>query len=322
MFEKAEAWKRRAWRSWLVLCVAVLIASIGTARASMYDLTTAYLVSRFEDEGVATPDRRVGLEGEPIRVHLVIEGRARGRLPIYYTDAPALDLGQGILPSRQVRRWDPRRDGAIDIQWKQIEPVNKTYDNLTPRFHFESIEYRETDLPALDDQWSFPAAAHPTLLPDSAPNSSTGLGTMRFSAKIVHQGQTLRTPGEGGRFSGGISSDVFWVAYRGRNPTPLVSWAQSLFNIPFIAGPAARGGGADSQQSITAVGTDSVDLAIAAWRRLGHREVDFIGQLVLDPKHPSRTTLNVARAGPSPEGYRMLDGQPLSSIRRALSPAI
>lgn len=83
-------------------------------------------------------------------------------------------------------------DKLKSIRWFKLEPVLESVDNTQPRFHFEPIEYRETELEKCRGLASCPAEVSVTVLPkvDQLP----GVGTMAFVVKA------RTTPG--GTFAG------------------------------------------------------------------------------------------------------------------------
>lgn len=276
-----------------------------TALATWLELSNVWVVTRLPHETIARPVSRTSVADAPIQVHLVLEGRAAGQLPTYFTDAPGLDLGRGAIPASQLRRWKDPVDGEISLEWSQIEPEAAIYDNLTPSFHLAGIKYQEVPLPAISGKWTWEASVHPTLLPDQARDLPTGLGIMRYKVRVKHQDYVLETPGSAGTFDGGIGEEVPYVAYRGPDAHPLVSWAQSRFNMPYVAGASKRGRGDDSHQAFLGLGADSVELLPAAWRLAGHTEVGFVGEYLLDPTHENRSTIQLSRI--RPEGERYVD---------------
>lgn len=290
------------------------------AHATWLELSNLWLVTRLPQEKIARPLSRTSIPEQPIQVHLVIEARAAGQLPLYFTDAPGLDLGRGAIPTSQLRKWDNRIDGDIQIAWSQIEPEARSYDNLTPGFHLEPIQYQEVPIANASGRWTWQASVHPTLLPDLAPGSPTGVGIMRVKVRVVHQDYKLESVGAPGAFPGGIGEEILSVAYRGQEANPLLSWVQSRFNMPFVAGASKRGRGEDSHQAFLGVGSDGVELLAPAWRLAGHSEVNSVGLFLLDPTHEARSTVQLSRI--RPEGDRYVDnmGEPARVGPDALMP--
>lgn len=297
------------------LMLASLLSGISalpsTAHATWLELTSLTLVGRLPGEAVARPLSRTTSSSLPMTWHVVIEGRAAGRLPTYFTDAPAIDLGRGVIPTEQLRKWDPKSDGEFSLTWSQLEPEAKSYNNLVPNFHLEPIVWKEVLLPALQGQWSWQATVHPTLLPDQAAELATGVGIARYKVRFKHQEYTLETPGAEGAFPGGLGADAFWTAYRGPDAHPLVSYAFSRFNMPYVAGASRTGKGDETHQALLGYGTDSVELLTAAWRLAGHPEVDFVGQFQLDPTHEVASTVQLARVRPDGDRYIDQAGEPV-----------
>lgn len=303
----------------LTLWILTLLTP-SAAHATYLELSNMWLVTRLPHEPVARPVSRQSSAEYPVLIHLVIEGRAAGQLPVYFTDAPGLDLGRGVIPTAQLRAWDKRMDGDITIQWSQIEPEARTYDNLKPSFHLEQIVYQEVKLPQADGLWTWSATVHPTLLPDAAPQSALGVGIMRYKVRIKHQDYKLESPGAAGSYEGGIGEDLLSVSYRGPDADPLVSWAQARFNTPYVAGASKRGGGEESHQALLGLGVDGVELLPAAWRLAGHPEVGFVGNFLLDPEHEARSTVQVARVRPEGEGYVDAMGEPVFVGSKGIRP--
>lgn len=309
-----------AFAAALFIGCLLTVLTPGTAQATYLELSNLWLVTRLPQETVARPVSRVSSAEYPVVVHLVLEGRAAGQLPVYFTDAPGLDLGRGPIPTSQLRPWDKRMDGEISIRWTQLEPEAKTYDNLKPSFHLEQLAYQEVELPQVEGQWTWKASVHPTLLPDPAPQAPLGVGIMRFKVRVKHQDYKLESPGAAGAYAGGIGEEVLSVAYRGPDADPLVSWAQSRFNTPYVAGASKRGGGEESHQALLALGVDGVELLPAAWRMAGHPEASFVGNFLLDPEHEARSTIQVARVRPEGDGYVDAMGELVSVGMKGIRP--
>ena len=146
-------------------------------------LDQAWVAIEAEGSGVAVIGPVELEEGAPFTLHAVVQGTTRGGEPVYYTEAPAVELDGERLPADQLRRWN--RPKPIKVRWYSIEgrwPYLPLGDEGIGPFRYES--FLRSDWPLA---WSVPGDVDPAnddhLSTDGAPPRPK-LGTLRFRAQL------------------------------------------------------------------------------------------------------------------------------------------
>lgn len=201
---------------------------------------------------------------------------------------PTLELRSSVDGGKPVPGWVYARVGqrvelramlagatAETVRWFKLEPTTTSVDNTQPSFHFATIDYRETELPACRDALTCPADVTPTALP--AVPALAGAGTMAFQVRVTLKGGgALATPGLEATKYGGLTRAVHRVTFR-RDDT-LIGYASELLNTPYIFGSAGPDG---RNQSDLLIGSDCADLVIYGRRRMG-RAASYTSSYELD----------------------------------------
>ena len=170
------------------------------------------------------------------------------------------------------------------LRWFKLEPVSPSVDNTQPRFHWATIQYRETELEACRGQARCAVDVRPTVFPEVA--AARGAGTMAFQARAaLPDGGVAATPGLESVERGGLSRAVFKVTFR-RDDTYL-GYLTELLYTPYIFGSAGPDG---ANQTDDLVGSDCADLVVYGRRRQGLR-AEYTSSYALD-----RQAREVARA--------------------------
>lgn len=154
------------------------------------ELVDAHLAIRPEGESVAASGRVSIAADRGFTLHAVLEGRAGDGSPIYYSEAPALELAGERIPDDRVRPWDAEKSGwsgaVVRILWFSVEGfvpylALREAEDLE-RFRFE--EFLRADWPRT---WSVPGTVEPMfdehLVRPNAVESGDH-GTQRFHVRI------------------------------------------------------------------------------------------------------------------------------------------
>jgi hypothetical protein len=183
----------------------------------------------------------------------------------HFTDAPVLHVGGKPVTVR------PLADApAATLRWRKVEPVAQTMSNTeTGEFHFETIAYQATPMPAASGRGAIAADVHPTLTPDHG----NGVGTMRFQIEVAQGDRTIASAGveaRRGKGSGGLTDDVHRISLR-RDDTYL-GYLTELYGQPYIW--ASAGKTDRTHQSERLEGCDCADFVVYGRRRMG-KEVAY-----------------------------------------------
>ncbi|MBI3184281.1 MAG: hypothetical protein HYZ28_19280 [Myxococcales bacterium] len=173
---------------------------------------------------------------------------------------------------------------GASLRWFKLEPTVSAVDNTTPRFHFASIPYARTEIPACRGQATCPADVAPSRLPEVA--AVPGAGTMAFQVTAsLPGGVELATAGLESVESGGLGRAVHRVTFR--RDDSYLGYLTELFNTPYIFGSSGPPG---RNQTDLLIGSDCADLAIYGRRRMG-RVAEYTSSFGIDRQAPE-----VARA--------------------------
>ncbi|HEX6199394.1 MAG TPA: hypothetical protein VF150_03950 [Thermoanaerobaculia bacterium] len=123
--------------------------------------------------------------GREFTLHAVLEARARGGETIYYTGAPALELGGRRVPAEALRPWDRRQ--AARVFWFTVEGfapfVRLEAAEQLDRFHF--TEFFRPEWPS---EWSIQGRLEPrfseSLERDAVDLEDRSFGIQRFQVRI------------------------------------------------------------------------------------------------------------------------------------------
>lgn len=222
--------------------------------------------------------------------------------------APSVALTAGIDGAAPKPGWVYARRGQTVVlhatttggdgsgwRWHKLEPTAAALDNTQPKFHFEPVPYRATELERCRGQARCTVDVAPTVLPEVLP----GVGTMAFQVTVTVKGTEVSTPGLESVDSAGLSRKVMRVTFR-RDDTYL-GYLTELFNTPYIFG---SDGPAGRHQSDLLIGSDCADLAIYGRKRLG-KPATYTSSYGIDAQAPE-----VVRVV-SLDGERGLDGRGL-----------
>lgn len=123
--------------------------------------------------------------GRPFTLHAVLEARTRGGEPLYYTRAPALELGGERVPAEALRSWDRRQ--AVRVFWFTVEGF-APYVRLEAPEQLDRFHYTEFFRPERPSEWSIQGRLEPRfsegLERDAVDREARSFGTQRFQVRI------------------------------------------------------------------------------------------------------------------------------------------
>ncbi|MFT3708892.1 MAG: hypothetical protein QM817_14685 [Archangium sp.] len=218
--------------------------------------------------------------------------------------APTLQIQASIDGGKKSAQWAYAKAGqkvtlhavmiggaakAESITWFKIEPTVNSLDNTTPSFHFEPVTYAETELKDCADKLECAADITTTTLPavKQMPNS----GSMAYRVEVKTKDGVLTTPGMTSTKYGGLTKDVFHVAFR--RDDSLIGFSSELINTPYIFGSAGPDG---RNQSDLLIGSDCADLIIYGRRRSG-KKAEYTSSYDIDKQAPELKAGVKARVG-------------------------
>tara|TARA_Y100000294_G_scaffold76363_1_gene71985 strand:- start:214 stop:816 length:603 start_codon:yes stop_codon:yes gene_type:complete len=117
---------------------------------------------------------------------------------------------------------------------------------------------------------------------------------MRYKVVVNCGNGTLSTQGAESYGKTGINANVHRVSVRGNTGIPIVDWAYSFMNQPYIWGSATPTGKDMDHQSDRYIGADCADLVVAAARKAGHN-ISYGGSHNLSPLDMRRDTVFISR---------------------------
>lgn len=148
-------------------------------------LKAAFVAIEVEGSGIAEVGCVEVPSGTPFRLHAVLEAEALGGSTFYYTEAPRLRIGGGIVEGAALRPWD-RADRAV-LLWFSVEGVSPFLAAASAadldRFRF--VEVFRAEWPRT---WSIPGDVTPSAeafargLDRRAPDQR--FGTQRYHVRI------------------------------------------------------------------------------------------------------------------------------------------
>lgn len=123
--------------------------------------------------------------GTPFTLHAVLEARDRAGDPVYYTEAPALEIDGRRVPDEALQLWDRRQ--VVKLFWFSVEGFTPYLDLDRPeqldRFHF--TEFFRPEWPAT---WSVEGRLTPrfsqALVQEGAEEVARPFGTQRYQVRI------------------------------------------------------------------------------------------------------------------------------------------
>jgi len=123
--------------------------------------------------------------GSEFTLHAVLEARGRGDRPLYYTEAPALEIDGRRVPAESLLRWD--RPQPVRIFWFTVEGF-APYVKLEAPDHLDRFHFTEFFRPEWPSAWAIPGRLEPrfseSLARDTVELEARSFGSQRFHVRI------------------------------------------------------------------------------------------------------------------------------------------
>lgn len=180
--------ERRILVTVMVTAAAVLLLFVLWPQATERfapELLRAHVAVRPEGAEAAVAGPVTMEAGRGFTLHAVLEARTRGGDPLYYTEAPALELGGRRVPAEALRPWD--RDRVARVFWFSVEGF-VPYVRLEEAAQLERFHFTEFFRPEWPSGWSVRGRLEPRfsegLERDSFEAEARSFGTQRFQVRI------------------------------------------------------------------------------------------------------------------------------------------
>jgi len=191
--------------------------------------TAAWVAIQPEGAGEAVVGTVLVDAGTPFQLYAVLEATARDGSKVYYTEAPALRLPDGPVPTEALARWD--RPQEARVLWFTVEGA-LPYLELDPGETLERFRLTELLRPDWPQSWSVPGTLDPAnddSLVRSGARGDNPFGTQRFHVRIELYGrESSLIPQERYRSPGAAEIWRKWRVF----PTVIAS-------LPGAIGPAS-----------------------------------------------------------------------------------
>lgn len=225
-------------------------------------------------------------------------------LSLILAAAPSVHLEASVNGGKRSAQWVYAKAGtpvmlhavlsgkaqAERVTWFKINPTVGALDNTTPSFHFEPVTYEEVEIVACAGKLDCPADVTPSRLPPV--KQLPGVGSMAFRVEVkLKDGPVISTPGSASTKYGGLTPDVFHVAFR--RDDSLIGFSSELLNTPYIFGSAGPDG---RNQSDLLIGSDCADFIIYGRRRAG-KKAQYTSSYDIDKQAPELKAGVPARVG-------------------------
>ncbi len=123
--------------------------------------------------------------GGEFTLHAVLEARDRGGEPVYYTRAPALEIGGERVPDETLRPWDRQR--ALRVFWFSVEGFSP-YVEIEEAAQLDRFHFTEFFRPEWPSDWSVQGRLDPkfsdALAREEVAAGERAFGTQRFQVRI------------------------------------------------------------------------------------------------------------------------------------------
>lgn len=168
--------------------------------------------------------------GTGFTLHAVLEARDRDGRPVYYTEAPGLEIGGEAVPAAALRRWDRREEARV--MWFTVEGKSP-YLPLEAAADLQRFEVNELFRADWPQAWSVPGALEPRHddhLARARAQKDREFGTQRYHARIELFGRDSSTlPQTRFKSWGAAELPERWREF----PTVVAT-------LPGVAGPPSR----------------------------------------------------------------------------------
>ncbi len=160
----------------------------------------------------------------------------------------------------------------VSIKWYKIEEANgDDYSNTFPSWHWDDIPYKETEVVEWRNKFIVTADVSPSVFETVYCNGKV-VGTMRYKAVLMIDGETYATPGKESKHKGSISKDVHRISLKGNTRNEVINYAFAMCNLPYIWGSASfTGDKYNNHQAEFFIGADCADFCVAAHQMAGNQ---------------------------------------------------
>ena len=250
------------------------------------NLSNAYIVSNKNNETIATTLPKYPTVDDTVNLNLVLEANQNGKKQ-YFSELSDIIVDGKKIQTDKISKWDSAKYGKLSINWFKVEPTQKNISNTDPVWHWEKVNYVETLFQK--NAWTIKADVNPTYL-----TPQNNKGTMRFKAQVKYGNKSISTPGAESYGKIGIKDNVHRISVKGNTGNPIIDWAYSFMNQPYIWGSATPTGKSKDHQSEKYIGADCADLVVAAARKAGHN-IEYGGSHNISPLNKRRDTEFISR---------------------------
>lgn len=210
--------------------------------------------------------------GDEFTLHAVLEARARGGEPIYYTEAPALEIGGERVPDEALRRWD--RPRVLKVFWFTVEGFSP-FVKLEEAAQLDRFHFTEFFRPEWPSSWSIQGRLDPkfsqALARDARVEGDRSFGTQRYQVRIELFADEDALTAEERYVSPGAEA----------LPDRVESFPTVYAALPGSAGPASLAFGLTQLEPPPGAGAELTGrLATLARQHLAFSRVPLIGQVM------------------------------------------
>jgi hypothetical protein len=229
------------------VAVLMLLPKVGEALAP--EPTAAWVAVEAEGSGVAEVGRVDLPADRGFRLHAVLEARGRGGETVYYTEAPALSIGDRQVPADALRRW--RRPQPVKVLWFTVEG-SVPFLEIKPGHALDRFRVESFFRPEWGFGWTVPGTLDPAhddrlVAEDRLPRLP--FGTQRYQVRIeLYQRDLDRELVPQARFTSPGPAAVTGGGDPGAAPAMVVATlpppagpASAVFGLTEIAPPPGAG---------------------------------------------------------------------------------
>lgn len=153
--------QRYVWIAAAVLLVAVVaVLLVPKAQETLAPQPErAFVAIEVGGEGVARPGSVELADDTEFRLHAVLEAATRGGEPLYYTEAPALEIDGARVPAERLRPWDRALEARV--LWFSVEGVPPVVAAGDPQA-VDAFRFQEIFRADWPQAWSVDGTVEPT----------------------------------------------------------------------------------------------------------------------------------------------------------------
>jgi len=274
--------KRTVIKSRYIFQIICLILTFSVGTIARIDFRNIHIVSKVNNEKVATDKSRIVESGNVVRLYLVLEARVEDLFSsIYIAPINSISIAGDTVPRTRIKVWNFLEQSNPLIRWYRVEPEKldtvymNNFNNLLP---WARVKYCEVPIPEWNDYWSVSLESLNNV-DDFSP------GTMWFKAEIAFQGQFVSTPGVESRYIvmsgdyGGLSKEVFRLTVKGRTGNRFVDYLLAFRNIPYIENTGSWNNYWEEHQTVEWIGGDLQTFIVRAAELAGRPLIKYLNKI-------------------------------------------